>query len=228
MGVVEGESGALTLVGILADGMGGLSNGDYASWVLCDSVRQQVLEGKVSPKNLAMGIIKANKEIYTHSQQEEEKSGTTGTLVTLNLQTGKYLNLHIGDSRMYVLRGDGGEVEKVTEDHTAYNKYLKETPEKLESMGNKEKEKLKSRLTRCIGISPEIMLDINEGYVGSGDAILLASDGFWHGVESSESWEMLMNGKQGVLEELSSKFITQCNESDNQTAVFVKLTTEGK
>jgi PPM family protein phosphatase len=79
---------------------------------------------------------------------------------------------HIGDSRMYRLRGES--FEQITEDHSLLQEQLKSgliTPEQARFSNNK------NLVTRALGIDPVADLELNELEVEEGDLYLLCSDG---------------------------------------------------
>lgn len=221
------RGGTPFITAVLADGMGGLTKGDEASKDLCKSIRNAVIEGKISEQELTQEIQKINDRYYTQYKNTGERSGTTVTLIQVNLETGDYIVLHAGDSRGYLLKQSGAK-HQLTEDHTAYNKYIKEGKD-LSTMSRLEILKATSKLTRCVGATELFSLDKNKGVLDEGDKILLASDGFWHGINGAireENMRKIMDwdGEEnsGVLRELSDQFIDE-KETDNQTAVLIKI-----
>ena len=93
---------------LVADGMGGLTNGDMASGLVVEEMqkwwdaRQQAhtVPKKIS-RSLDEVIYKIHREIYAYEQQMDTRTGTTLSLVFL--QGSRYLVKHVGDRRIYRL-----------------------------------------------------------------------------------------------------------------------------
>jgi len=79
---------------------------------------------------------------------------------------------HVGDSRIYRLRG--GDFEQLTRDHSFVAEQMlrgRMTPEEASASA------LQSVLIRAIGIEAEVDVDVNEELLRDGDTLLLCSDG---------------------------------------------------
>lgn len=183
----------------MCDGMGGLSNGGLASSIIVKSVRESILDG-VDFSEIRGVIEKANESIYKLSESGN-KMGTTCTL--LYCQDGKYEILHVGDSRCYMISHSG--IMLLTSDHSVINQYGI-TPENNADLY----EKYKSKLTRCLGVKPNVNIDKYKGNYEKGDMFLLCSDGFWHYFESSG-----YNINIDNLEECVQNCIKVYGETDN-------------
>src|SRR3990167_10360762 len=130
---------------VLADGMGGYKAGEVASEIavltLVSELRENALNlsgGGVDESSglLREGLIlrdavtKANSAIYNVSQSQPQCAGMGTTLVAAVFANDRVCVGHIGDSRMYRLRGE--EFSQITEDHSLLNEQLKSgliTPE---------------------------------------------------------------------------------------------------
>ncbi|MBA3530606.1 MAG: serine/threonine-protein phosphatase, partial [Ardenticatenales bacterium] len=101
---------------ILADGMGGHEAGEVASEMAVDTIAQQYHQHPGPPHAaLRRAIKEANRAIY-QSAQEEERYGM-GTTVVVAAVVGETLyTAHVGDSRIYLIRG--GEISQLTRDHS--------------------------------------------------------------------------------------------------------------
>ena len=122
---------------VLADGMGGYNAGEVASgmatsliadglaeaWVLRDVDRLSREEAMALAERLIREqIARANTAIFTTSQNNPECAGMGTTLVVCLFYDNFVSVAHIGDSRLYRLRGDA--LEQVTRDHSLLQEQL--------------------------------------------------------------------------------------------------------
>ena len=103
---------------VVADGMGGASAGEVASQMLVETVKEFLSETPppYNEKILMQAIAIANNKILELARQNVEYHGmgTTATILYLNGKQAYFA--HVGDSRIYRLRGDS--LEQITEDHS--------------------------------------------------------------------------------------------------------------
>src|SRR5471030_1659395 len=124
---------------VLADGMGGYNAGEVASgmatMVITTELRQLLEDHpphKVDPqsgqkaamKMLREQVAKANASIYQASQSQPQYAGMGTTLVVALFYDNKMMVAHIGDSRLYRMRGD--EFGQVTKDHSLLQEQIDE------------------------------------------------------------------------------------------------------
>jgi protein phosphatase len=181
---------------VLADGMGGYNAGEVASGMatslitdgLNEAWNPRVVErlGREEAKTLAERLIKeqiarANSAIFTTSQNNPECAGMGTTLVMCLFYDNFVAAAHIGDSRLYRLRGD--VMEQVTRDHSLLQEQLDSgliTPEEAKLSQNK------NLVTRALGIDPTVDAEIHVHEAQPEDLYLLCSDGLSDMVEDEE------------------------------------------
>ena len=182
---------------VLADGMGGYNAGEVASgmatsliadglqetWNPRDLERLSRDEAKaLSEKLVAEQIARANSAIFTTSQNNPECAGMGTTLVVTLFYDNFMTVAHIGDSRLYRLRGEEG-FEQVTRDHSLLQEQLDSgliTPEEAKLSQNK------NLVTRALGIDPTVEPEIHVYETQVNDSYLLCSDGLSDMVEDEE------------------------------------------
>lgn len=118
-------------VAVLADGMGGYNAGEVASQMAVNMILEELRdslqkadreeideETGFSEKTLVVkqAIEKANQIIYQTAQSQPQCHGMGTTLVTVAFHDDRLTIAHIGDSRLYRMRGDA--LEQVTSDHS--------------------------------------------------------------------------------------------------------------
>ncbi len=171
---------------VLADGMGGYNAGEVASGitvsVLTTEVRNSLQTVRPEDKNdrgediatdlLRDNIQKANASIFHAAQSQPQYAGMGTTVVTALFYDNRVAVAHVGDSRMYRLRGD--VFEPITKDHSLLQ-------EQIDSgMISKEDARLsrnKNLVTRAVGIDSEVTTEVHVHAVEVGDVYLLCSDG---------------------------------------------------
>lgn len=104
---------------VVADGMGGHAGGDVASALALRRIAEADLD-YASPQDAAAAlqtaIIAANTQLNDAVRDHPELTGMGTTVDALAVVGTEVVIAHIGDSRVYLLRG--GELRQVTTDHT--------------------------------------------------------------------------------------------------------------
>ena len=181
---------------VLADGMGGYNAGEVASGMATSLISDGLQEtwnpkgverlGRDEAKALSERLIhdqiaRANSAIFTTSQNNPECAGM-GTTLVVTLFFDNFLTVaHIGDSRLYRLRGES--MEQVTRDHSLLQEQLDSgliTPEEAKLSQNK------NLVTRALGIDPSVEPEVHVYETQPDDTYLLCSDGLSDMVEDEE------------------------------------------
>ena len=144
----------------VADGVGGGPAGELASRRTIEILSEQLDSGEVKQDLILRAIQTANGEVKEYAS----KTGNEGMACTLALAwingTGLHC-FHVGDSRIYRLRGQ--VLEQLTQDHAA--------------LVVKSDARLKSVITRAIGIKVDIDAEISSFEWQNSDVLVLMSDG---------------------------------------------------
>jgi protein phosphatase len=181
---------------VLADGMGGYNAGEVASGMATSLIADGVLE-EWKPADVARmdrdeamalseslirdQVTRANTAIYTTSQNNPECAGMGTTLVVCLFFDNFVTVAHIGDSRLYRLRGE--TMEQITRDHSLLQEQLDSgliTPEEAKLSQNK------NLVTRALGIDPAVEVEIHVHEAQADDTYLLCSDGLSDMVDDEE------------------------------------------
>lgn len=178
---------------VLADGMGGHQAGEVASRIAVDIVRAG-LQGAVRGAGhtadvealIAEQIGSANLAIY-HAARRDSRLHGMGTTVVAALWHNDVVSFgHIGDSRLYRLRG--GAMARLTRDHSLVQERLDagrltEAQARLAPYRN--------ILTRAVGTDPAVQPDVRSAPIQREDLYLLCSDGLTDMLRDDEIEEML-------------------------------------
>ncbi len=226
---------------MVADGMGGHAAGEVASAIAVRTVHEELkrekdliadyLAGssgaaKVTPKDIVAllehAVQRACSKIHEEAQSDAAKRGMGTTLSVLLVLGPKGFIAHVGDSRIYLMRG--GSVQQVTEDHTVINELIKRGKLSKEQI---EKVAQKNAITRAVGVYERVDVDTLAIEVLPGDLFVLASDGLTGYLQSPEELRehLALEGDLAVKSLL--QLANDRGGKDNITSVIVKLGDEG-
>jgi len=222
-------------VAVLADRMGGYNAGEVASGmattVLTAELQQLLASGEGRVMNgdagrahaesiLRTEIAKANASIYQAAQSQPQYAGMGTTLVVALFYDNRVTVAHIGDSRVYRLRGD--ELVQITKDHSLLQEQIDSgmiTPEQARFSQNK------NLVTRALGIDPTVDAEIREYQTRPGDLWLLCSDGL-NDMVNDEDIGMTLQALSGNLKLAAQQLVQMANDNggrDNVSVVLVRV-----
>lgn len=224
---------------LVADGMGGHEAGEIASKIACNSIKDFVKDAyekgiekfpityrKDFPLewNILLGALSyANGNIIKYSEKKRYLTGM-GTTVVACLFRGRRLSYaHVGDSRLYVFKENS--LKLLTEDHSWIQEQIK--------LGNITEEEakyhpLKNVITRALGGSTKISIDIADIQIKNGDKFLLCSDGL-NVVLSEDLMERIIIEEKD-LEKCADRLIEETLKMggpDNVTLIIIEVCLEG-
>jgi serine/threonine protein phosphatase PrpC/CRP-like cAMP-binding protein len=204
---------------VVCDGMGGHAAGEVASAVAVRTLSEEIRKAqdlmddyvagstggnKVNKRDitnmLGFAVNCASRKIHSEALLDEKKRGMGTTLVAALFVGHQVFIVHVGDSRIYLLRN--ANLEQLTEDHNVYNEFIKK---KKIDLGSAAKLAPKEAITRAVGVyehcEPEtLVID-----VAPGDRFLLCTDGLSGYFEAPE----------GSMDELAHKL----NQPDPDSVV---------
>lgn len=160
---------------VLCDGLGGHGGGGTASRAAVDAVLQGFEKNPRVNRDALAGLIEgANRAVLERQRAEPEISLMRTTIVALLADGDTAFWAHAGDSRLYHFRN--GRIVERTRDHSV--------PQRLMDAGEISEEQIRfheerSRLLLSLGNHTDSGATFASARIGTGDAFLLASDGFW-------------------------------------------------
>ncbi len=222
---------------IVADGMGGHAAGEVASNRATEVVKQHIQANKNILKDLAkdasqatraaaaslveVAIQRACADIYRTASTDSTKRGMGTTFVCMVIAGNRGVIGHVGDSRVYLVRG--GQCHRLTEDHTLIAAQLKAGTITRDQAATSN---YRNVITRAVGIQESVQVDTLIVDLLPGDTFMLCSDGL-HGYLADDEVAPLVAAVSNA--ELPQRFIDLANErggKDNITAVVVKVAGE--
>jgi len=213
-------SPALT-VAIVCDGVGGANAGELASRMALEVVLRVIgdhLDGERGGV-LKMAVETANRELFALAQERPELHGMGTTCTVLALEDGRGHIAHVGDSRVYRLRGT--TLQQLTEDHSLVAQLVAReqlTPDEA------RRDSRRNIVTRAVGILPEVQVDLvafDEAVAG--DTFIVCSDGL-HGPVSEADLAHL--AAMPSLEDACRDLVGLANSRggpDNITVILARL-----
>ena len=200
----------------VADGMGGHRGGETASRVALQVFRNAIGSRKPDAAVLRMAVEAANRRVFDMSAHDESLQGMGTTMSMIWADGSRLLIAHVGDSRIYRLRG--GELRQITDDHSFVAELVRNhviTPEMAKTHPQR------NIITRAVGVDPSVEVDLLEEQLQPGDLWLICSDGLHGMVEESEICSILSGMEP---EEAADKLISRALENggyDNITFVLL-------
>jgi PPM family protein phosphatase len=206
---------------IVADGMGAHAAGELASKMACTSIPHTYhkLADRPAPDALKQAIVEANDQIHNRGQASADFNGMGTTTSTLALLPQGAIVGHVGDSRVYRLRGT--TLEQLTFDHSL----VWEMKAAGHFSGGEAPPFVpKNIITRSLGPHSEVNVDLEGPFpLAVGDTFLICSDGLSGQVTDQEIGLIL-----GVLtpKEATRALVDLANlrgGPDNITVVIAKV-----
>lgn len=220
---------------VLADGMGGYNAGEVASGIAVSVVATEVSYQlrDVNPAErdektgeelgvllLGSNIQKANASIFHAAQSQPQYAGMGTTIVSGLFYDNRVVVGHVGDSRMYRLRGE--KLETITRDHSLLQDQIDSG---MISVADARLSQNKNLVTRAVGIDAEVVPEIHVHDVLAGDIYLLCSDGLNDMVEDNDI-QSTLHAMQGNLPLAAEQLIQMANDNggrDNVSVILVKV-----
>ena len=208
---------------ILADGVGGENGGELASTLAVTEVHANIVAGldTVDEKYLGMqidytphsclirdAVIETNKLIFSLSCQKKQYSGMGTTLIACLFHDNIISIVHVGDSRFYRLRGE--DFSQITSDHSISLEEIK-----AQNLPAKT-------ITRALGSSSELEVDLIEEVILQDDVYLLCSDGLNNMVDDKDIYSIVR--QHGVnLHQTAKKLMDLANSKGGRDNISIAL-----
>ncbi len=217
------KKGRLALV---ADGMGGYEGGQEASRLAIETIRDVYDRDPSSDPRDALlnGFRQAHERIRQFADAHPEFHGMGTTCTALALNHFQVHIVHVGDSRLYLVRNDS--ISRLTRDHS-YVGRLVETG--VLNSDEAERHPQRHILTAALGAGLEIVADAPASPISlqTGDALVLCTDGLWGQVPEPEILNAVsQHDSAGACAELV-KIARQRGGPDNITVQILRLASNG-
>lgn len=180
----------------VCDGMGGGPGGKTASSIAVNEIITGIKEGNsddTATNIVIKAVRRANLAIIEKGQENPALKGMGSTCTVLLISKDSAIVAHVGDSRVYQLRGKTKIFR--TFDHSMVfdlvkQKVITEEQARLSAQSNV--------ITRALGIKPDIEVDVIELPYQAGDRFLLTTDGIHGSLSEAVLMEMASDRKHAL------------------------------
>ena len=209
-GYVTPDADLAATKGVLAVVADGVSGGHHGREAAETAVRNLLADYYATPETWEIPhafttvLAAINRWLTGQTASRHQPGGMATTLTALVLRGNRYYYAHVGDSRLYRLRGE--VLTQLTTDH------VWETPG------------MSHVLKRALGLDIHVMPDFGEGDVAAGDRFLLVSDGVWEPLGQVELHRLMQlhNAPEFAARHLVESAHTKGGQ-DNATALVVRV-----
>lgn len=180
----------------VCDGMGGGPGGKTASSIAVEEIITGVVNGNTedTPSNILIrSIRRANMAILEYARENPSYSGMGSTCTALLISEKCATIAHVGDSRIYQIRGKSKIYR--TFDHSMVfdlvkQKVITEEQARLSAQSNV--------ITRALGAKYDVEVECTELPFLAGDRFVLCTDGIHGSIPESQLIEMLSSHSQSL------------------------------
>ena len=204
----------------VADGMGGHDAGDVASAKVTQALQTlPVVYGLDELLGAAVAALKkANQELIALAASAEGQRTIGSTVVGVAVAGGQFRCFWAGDSRAYRVRG--GEIMQLSRDHSLVQSLIDAgmvDPEDAQLHPNA------NVITRAVGVTLDLEIDVASGDALPGDRFLLASDGLTRLVNDDELAVELSTKPPELAAEALIETVLSRGAPDNVTLIIATL-----
>ena len=211
--------------GVVADGMGGHNAGEVASNEAIIAFKKSICENTALPipEKLVTAIKEANTRLFKMTIDNPALVGMGTTLTACAVFDGIAWFANVGDSRGYHITES---IKQITKDHSLVQELIDAGDITLE---DSKVHPQRNVITRAIGTTPVVLVDVFETPFLPGETVLLCSDGLTNTVADSKILRIVQ--KERNIEAIASKLIAEANEAgghDNITALIIRAEEEAQ
>jgi protein phosphatase len=224
----QGFYGSLLAV---SDGMGGALAGEVASRMAVETVRDRMLQLQAHDvysrvtfhERLRLSIEEANLLINDESQTNPAHKGLGATFTAVAMQGMKLFFAQVGDSRAYLIRGDG--IYRITKDQSLVQQLIDAgqiTEEEAETHS------YRNVILQALGAHSNVNVEVNSLPLCNLDTLVLCSDGLSGKLHQEEIAQIVLEASD--FKSACQRLIDVANDrggEDNITVVIAQFSGSG-
>ena len=213
---------------VIADGMGGYEGGQEASRLAVETVREIYENVVIDDPHAALleAFARAHERIQSYAARHPELRGMGTTCTALVIRDRQLYFAHVGDSRLYLVRGDN--IARLTRDHSYVGRLVESGIVRAEDA---ERHPQRHILTAALGAGIELST-IQSGQQGMAlqdfDVLLLCTDGLWGVVSDQELEEAVKASPPAECCAALVKLALQRGGPDNITVQLLRIARAGE
>lgn len=204
----------------VADGMGGHSAGDKASQLVVARLDALSLSDDLAECINAVddALVESNTELRELAKAESKR--TIGCTAAAIVVRGRFVAcLWAGDSRVYRVReGDG--FSQLTQDHAMVEQLVTQGVLSREEAEHHPQANL---ITRAVGASDVLLVDVEIFEAQAGDVLMICSDGLYKEVNNSEIGEIMDDRSSADRARALVELALARRARDNTTVIVVEF-----
>jgi serine/threonine protein phosphatase PrpC len=205
---------------VVADGMGGHAAGDVASQMIVSTLKKihEGIELNRYINDIEDRLIDVNRKLIEKANESARRI-TIGSTVVALVAYGKYcVYIWAGDSRLYRLRSN--QLRQMTTDHSQVEVYIERgLITREEATGHPHG----NMITRAVGATDQLFLDMDIQEMQSKDRYMLCSDGLTKHVADFEIEDILSEGSHEEACKTLIGLTLDRGAGDNVTAIVVDI-----
>lgn len=212
--LVEPESG----LWLVADGMGGHEAGELASGSIVEHLATTGIASSAPDLRARFEdrLTRAHAEIRRIARARGVTIGST--VAALLAIDGRFACLWSGDSRVYLVRR--GVISQVSRDHTEVQELLDQG---IISASEARTWPRRNVITRAVGVSEDIVVDIEQGAIEPDDIFVLGTDGLTAHVTDEEIRQAVLERAPHDACEHLLQMVLSRGGTDNVTVIVVRM-----
>lgn len=219
---------------VVCDGMGGHAGGGTASRIAVETIDKTLRASRESAQNpfsrigaltesalpdaVREAVEQACLAIYKAAQSDARLQGMGTTCSALVIHGGNAYIGHVGDSRVYLVRGD--LIQQISEDHSLVNEQIKAGMITADEARNS---RFKNIITRSVGFEEEVAVDVMGLALEPDDTFIICCDGLSNLVDDRTIRDSV---RTLPLDQVPGKLVELANEAggdDNITVIAVRV-----
>ena len=230
------ETGQPSILAVVADGIGGHRAGEVAADLAVETISQAVAASDAGQpvQILQNAIIRASQVINQQAEADPTLKGMGSTCACAWVIGDRLYTASVGDTRIYLARGN--TIRQITTDHTWVQEAIENGAlSQEEARSHPNAHVIRRYLGSKIDVVPDIRLRLNPGEedrsaeanqgvrLGTGDCLLLCSDGLTDLVDDNEILAVLKGEPPEQALDRLVKLANQRGGHDNITVVALQM-----